>query len=68
MEFIAYVFDENKLGKGAGASLDKVEQEDVEIVENVQKGIRSRYYTHGRYSATKEQGTHQEKGGAERRV
>lgn len=58
VEFIAYVFDESKLGKGAGAGLDKVEQEDEEIVENVQKGIRSRFYSQGRYSATKEQGTH----------
>jgi choline monooxygenase len=27
-------------------------------VENVQKGIRSRFYKHGRYSVTREQGTH----------
>ena len=32
--------------------------EDEEIVEAVQKGVRSRFYTHGRYSVTREQGTH----------
>jgi choline monooxygenase len=32
--------------------------EDEEVVQNVQKGIRSRFYDHGRYSITREQGTH----------
>jgi choline monooxygenase len=58
VRFLPYVWDENKLDKGAGAGLDKVEQEDEEIVENVQRGIRSRFYKYGRYSATREQGTH----------
>jgi len=56
--FYSYVWDEGKLNKGAGAGLDKVEMEDEEIVENVQRGVRSRYYKHGRYSVTREQGTH----------
>lgn len=56
--FYSYVWDESKLEKGAGAGLDKVEMEDEEIVENVQRGIRSRFYKHGRYSVTREQGTH----------
>jgi choline monooxygenase len=58
VRFYSYVRDESKLEKGAGAGLDKVEAEDEEIVENVQRGIRSRFYKHGRYSATREQGTH----------
>lgn len=58
VEFRSYVWDESKLDKGAGAGLDKVEMEDEEIVENVQKGIRSRFYKQGRYSVTREQGTH----------
>lgn len=57
VSFLTYVWDESKMGKGAGAGLDKVEQEDEEIVENVQKGIRSRFYNFGRYSVTREQGT-----------
>lgn len=56
--FLSYVWDESKRNVGAGADLDKVEMEDEEIVENVQKGVRSRFYKHGRYSATMEQGTH----------
>ena len=56
--FFSYVWDETKLNKGVGAGLDKVEMEDEEIVQNVQHGIRSRFYKHGRYSVTREQGTH----------
>lgn len=58
VRFLSYVWDESKLDKGAGSGLDKVEQEDEEIVENVQHGVRSRFYKHGRYSVTREQGTH----------
>jgi choline monooxygenase len=56
--FYSYVWDAAKLDKGAGAGLDKVEMEDEEIVENVQRGVHSRFYKHGRYSVTREQGTH----------
>jgi choline monooxygenase len=58
VRFLSFVYDETKLEHGAGSDLDKVEFEDEEIVINVQKGIRSRFYEHGRYSVTKEQGTH----------
>lgn len=58
VRFLSYVWDESKLDKGAGSGLDKVEQEDEQIVENVQHGVRSRFYKHGRYSVTREQGTH----------
>lgn len=58
VEFLTYVSDESKLNFGAGNGLDGVEMEDEEVVENVQKGIRSRFYKHGRYSVTREQGTH----------
>ena len=58
VSFLTYVYDESKLGSGAGSGLDTVEHEDEEVVENVQKGIRSRFYTHGRYSPKREQGTH----------
>jgi choline monooxygenase len=56
--FLTYVLDPAKYNSGAGSNLNQVEQEDEEVVENVQKGIRSRFYTHGRYSVTREQGTH----------
>jgi choline monooxygenase len=58
VSFISYVIDQSKLNSGAGGDLDTVEMEDEEVVQNVQKGIRSRFYTHGRYSVTREQGTH----------
>jgi len=58
VKFFSFVQDASKLGKGAGAGLDKVEMEDEEIVENVQRGVRSKFYKHGRYSVTREQGTH----------
>jgi choline monooxygenase len=58
VSFISYVFDENKLRQGAGADLHQVEMEDEDVVQNVQKGIRSRFYKHGRYSVTRETGAH----------
>jgi len=58
VSFLTYVWKEEKRNAGAGSGLDKVELEDEEIVENVQKGIRSRFYDHGRYSVTREKGTH----------
>jgi choline monooxygenase len=56
--FLTYVWDESKLNTGAGSDLNMVEKEDEEIVEAVQKGIRSRFYTQGRYSVVREQGIH----------
>lgn len=58
VSFLAYVVDESKLDRGAGAELDRVEREDEAIVELVQRGVRSRLYDRGRYSPTREQGTH----------
>jgi choline monooxygenase len=58
VEFLTYVSDESLIDKGAGADLHRVELEDEAVVESVQRGIRSRYYSHGRYSPTREQGTH----------
>lgn len=58
VKFLTYIWDEEKYNRGAGSNLDIVEFEDEEIVCNVQKGIRSRFYKHGRYSVTREQGTH----------
>lgn len=59
VNFIPYVWDESKLGRGAGADLDRVEREDEAIVEQVQRGMRSRFYKRGRYSPKGEQLTHQ---------
>ncbi len=35
-----------------------VEMEDEAIVQNVQKGVKSRFYNQWRYSVSKERGTH----------
>ena len=58
VQFRSYVWDESKLDSGAGADLDKVELEDEEIVQQVQKGVASRFYKHGRFSPSMEQGVH----------
>jgi choline monooxygenase len=58
VSFLTYMWKEEKYNRGAGSDLDKVEIEDEEVVQNVQRGIRSRFYDHGRYSVTREQGTH----------
>lgn len=58
VSFLTYVADEDLYGRGAGSGLDIVEFEDEAVVEAVQKGVRSRFYTSGRYSVTRERGTH----------
>ena len=56
--FRSYVFDKSKVKSGASGDLDKVEMEDEEIVQSVQKGINSSFYMTGRFSPTKEKGVH----------
>lgn len=58
VSFLSYVWDESKMREGAGANLHKIELEDEAVVQQVQTGIRSRFYNHGRYSVTRETGTH----------
>jgi choline monooxygenase len=58
VSFLTYVWKEELFDRGAGSNLNRVEMEDEEVVEAVQRGIRSRFYGHGRYSVTREQGTH----------
>jgi len=58
IEFLTYVSDESLMSEGAGADLHSVELEDEAVVDSVQRGIRSRFYSQGRYSPTREQGTH----------
>jgi choline monooxygenase len=58
IEFLTYVSDGSLREIGAGADLHGVELEDEAVVESVQRGIRSRFYSSGRYSPTREQGTH----------
>jgi choline monooxygenase len=56
--YASYVWRPELQGRGAGADLDRVEMEDEEVVEAVQRGVRSRLYDRGRYSPTMEAGVH----------
>lgn len=58
VSFLPYVWDSSKLDQGAGSGLDRVEREDEVVVEAVQRGVKSRFYDKGRFSATREQGVH----------
>lgn len=58
VSFLSYLYDESKLEASAGYLLDEVEMEDEIVVQNVQKGIQSRFYSTGRFSPSKEQGVH----------
>jgi choline monooxygenase len=58
VNFLTYVSDREHYGSGPGGDLDTVEKEDERVVESVQRGVRSPYYDRGRYSPTREQGTH----------
>lgn len=58
VSFLSYVWDESRRASGAGAELHRVEMEDEEIIEAVQRGVRSRLYSRGRYSPRREVGTH----------
>jgi choline monooxygenase len=37
---------------------DEIQQEDIKICENVQKGLHSRTYNQGRFSVKRENGVH----------
>jgi choline monooxygenase len=37
---------------------DEIQQEDIEICVNVQKGLQSRSYNRGRFSVKRENGVH----------
>jgi len=56
--FRSFVADPALLGAGAGGALDPVEMEDEAVVLAVQRGIRSRLYSRGRYSPQHERGVH----------
>jgi choline monooxygenase len=58
VSFQTWVWREELRGEGAGADLHRVEMEDEEIVESVQRGLGSRLYRQGRFSPRREVGTH----------
>jgi choline monooxygenase len=58
VNFLTYVWKPDRLDRGAGSSLDRVEREDEAIVEATHRGLKSSLYTRGRYSPTRETGPH----------
>lgn len=58
VSYLTYVRDPSRRDRGAGAALDRVERQDEEVVEAVQRGVRSRLYRAGRYSPAREPGVH----------
>ncbi|GIV37916.1 MAG: choline monooxygenase [Cyclobacteriaceae bacterium] len=58
VSFLTFISDDRKYNQGAGSGLHQVELEDEAVVESVQQGIRSRFYSTGRYSVKHEKGTH----------
>ncbi len=58
VDFEGYVWDAERLGRGAGGDLDRVEREDEFAVEAVQRGLAARLYRGGRYAPEHEAGSH----------
>ena len=58
VSFLSFVWDKDRQSTGVGSDLHRVEMEDEEVVESVQRGVSSRLYDHGRYSPRREVGTH----------
>lgn len=56
--YLTFVWDPTLLDRGAGSGLDQVEFEDERVVESVARGVRARSYDRGRYSPSRETGTH----------
>jgi choline monooxygenase len=58
VSFLTWVCDAERLDRGAGSGLDRVELEDEAVVESVMRGTASRLYHRGRYSPAREAGIH----------
>ena len=59
VEFLYYIKDQEIWNRMNGEQIgEKTQQEDEWVVEGVQKGLKSRFYTDGRFSPTRETGVH----------
>ena len=57
--FYHYIADERLWASMQGEHVaEKTQREDEWVVEGVSRGIKSRFYTHGRFSPSREQGVH----------
>lgn len=59
VEFLYYIKNKEVWDRMKGSEIgEKTQQEDEWVVEGVQKGIKSRFYKEGRFSASRETGVH----------
>ena len=58
VSFQSFVADASRRDQGAGAGLHRVELEEEQVVEAVQRGVRSRLYRRRRFSPAREAGVH----------
>ena len=58
IKYLTYTFPHINIPSSDGADVGTVELEDQEVVQSVHKGVNSRYYKTGRYSAKHETGVH----------
>ena len=58
VRFLSYPMQDNQFTRDAINDLNTVELEDQEVVKSVHNGIKSRFYSNGRYSKNNEKGLH----------
>ena len=58
IKFLSFPIKGKLQPSNTDSSLEKVEKEDQNIIRQVQKGIKSSFYTRGRYSVKYEKGVH----------
>ena len=58
IKFLSFPIKGKSQPTNTDASLEKVEKEDQNTVQQVQKGIKSTFYDSGRYSIKHEKGVH----------
>ena len=58
IKYLTFKFPQINITPSDGADVNTIEHEDQEVVKSVQKGVNSRYYDNGRYSAKFETGVH----------
>jgi choline monooxygenase len=56
--YMNYLWDREYFESSGWPTMDRVEREDEEIVESIQRGMRSTMYRRGRFSPTREAGVH----------
>jgi choline monooxygenase len=58
IKFYTYLLPGNESAGFSKDMLHQTEMEDEDVVHSVQKGLKSSFYSSGRFSPTREQGVH----------